>query len=89
MILVGFLSPLFALMLVGNMAFAALHHIRQGDPFLLKPTGEGTYSVGFEFASLYLVGFVALLGTGPGKFSLDYLIFKKMLTPSVSAAERT
>lgn len=77
LILLGLVSPLAALMLVGNMAFAVKHHIGRGDPFLLNSTGEGTYTVGFEFASLYLVAFFALLLAGPGRFSFDYFFFKK------------
>lgn len=74
---IGALTPLVSFFLVGNMAYAAFFHFSKGDPFLLKPTGQGTYSVGYEFASLYLVAFFALLLSGPGKFAIDYLWARK------------
>ncbi len=78
LIILGALTPLVSLMLTGNMAYAAFHHFSKGDGFLLKPS-NGMYEVGYEFASLYLVAFFAILMAGPGKLALDYLIFRKKI----------
>ena len=61
-LLVGFFGRISAVPLVITMAVAFfIHH--GGDPFPRK-----------EKALLYLVGFLALAATGPGRFSIDSLI---------------
>jgi putative oxidoreductase len=85
LIVAGALTPLVALMLTGNMAVAALTHIRHGDPFLLGSTriaDQGYYTVGWEFATLYLVGFFVLMMAGAGVYSVDRLLFGKRLAAS-------
>lgn len=72
----GALTPLMGAILTGNMAVAVMMHMKWGDPFLLKPTGEG-YTAGWEFAALYLFAFACVTLTGPGRLSVDYLLFGK------------
>ena len=77
----GALTPMVSAALTGNMVVAVMMHMSKGDPFLLTPTGDG-YTAGWEFAALYLVGFICILLMGPGKLSLDYLIFRKNVSKS-------
>ena len=63
-ILLGFLTRLACIPLIISMA-AALFYTHKGDFF---DTGEK--------AALFLLGYIALLFTGPGKFSVDKLIGK-------------
>lgn len=64
-IILGLLHRPVALMLVFTMAVAVFMHVASGDPF-------GVYSNALKG----LVVFMALVITGPGKFSLDYNFFK-------------
>ena len=71
-ILAGFLTPLAALMLCGNMLVATVSTINGGAPFLMK---SGV--TGWEFPAIYLAIFFAILTLGPGRFSLDAVVFRK------------
>lgn len=76
----GALTPVWSAMLAGTMGFAILHHIRQGDGFLLgvaRVEDAAYYTMGWEFAALYFFGFVAILLTGPGRYALDTLLFRR------------
>jgi putative oxidoreductase len=69
----GFLSRIAAFGIICNMSVAVhLHMFKLGDPFV-NATGGGSY----ELALIYLVIGVLFLFAGPGKFSLDQLIFWK------------
>ena len=59
----GFLTRLLAASLALGMAGALYTSVRLGEDWLR--------------AALYLIIFVALILTGPGKFSLDYLLKRK------------
>ena len=66
---VGLLTRPMALVLTINMLVAAFGvHLK--DP-IFKPDAPGGYK---EPALMFLLPFVALLLTGPGRFSLDWLI---------------
>lgn len=67
-LIAGLLTPLASLGLVATMAVAVLFHISNGDAFV----------GGYELAVTYLVLSGFLLVSGPGRFSLDYLISKKL-----------
>lgn len=60
-IIIGLLHRPVALMLVFTMIVALFMHISAGDPF-------GVYSNALKA----LIVFIALLITGPGKYSIDY-----------------
>ena len=64
-IILGLLHRLMAIMLVFTMIIALLMHVAGGDPF-------GVYSNALKG----LIVFVALLITGPGKYSVDYKYIK-------------
>ena len=69
--IVGFLTPLFSLMIACTMAVAAfMVHIPQGQPFV-DPKGGPS----FELAAAYFAVAICLLLVGPGQFSLDCCIF--------------
>lgn len=69
----GFLTRVASLGIISTMLVAIyLHAIVLHDPFV-NMTGGHSY----ELASLYLCIALILLVIGPGKFSLDYLVFGK------------
>jgi putative oxidoreductase len=70
-LVIGFLTPLFSLMIACTMAVAAFTvHIPKGDPFVNLKGGPS-----FELAAAYFAVAVCLLLVGPGQFSLDYCLF--------------
>lgn len=66
-IILGLLHRLTALFLVFTMIIALLMHVMLGDPFTI-----------YSNALKALVVFIALVITGPGKYSLDYLYFRRI-----------
>lgn len=68
--IIGALVPLASLGVFCTMAVAVhMHMIIKGDPFVGK---DGSYELGL----IYLVFAAAMLLIGPGKFSLDQVVFK-------------
>lgn len=69
--MLGLLTPLASFGLLCTMSVAThLHAIVLKDPFV--PSGPGS---SYELAALYLCLSACLLLAGPGRFSLDRLIF--------------
>lgn len=72
-LILGLLTPLVCLGLIGNMFYALfLVHIAHHDPFVM-PAGESGTS--FELALLYLAMAFMFLLVGPGTHSLDFHMF--------------
>jgi putative oxidoreductase len=70
---IGFLTPIASFAIFCTMAVAThMHLIVNGDPFV-SFTGGGSY----DHALLFLVISLVLLVLGPGRFSIDRLVFGK------------
>lgn len=70
--ILGLLTPLASFGLACTMAVAAyMHAFIFHDPFVAKGPGSGAY----ELASVYFCISLLFLIAGPGRFSLDRLIF--------------
>lgn len=73
-LILGALTPLFALLIAGTMGFAlAQVHIPAKHAFVPSAPGEPS----FELAAIYLAVALMLLLTGPGAMSLDAFLFRK------------
>lgn len=69
-LVVGLLTPFAALGVIATM-LGAYFVVHKGDPWI-NPGGSS-----FELASVYFLIAATLLFTGPGKLSLDALLFSK------------
>jgi putative oxidoreductase len=70
-LILGFLTPLAALGIAATMGVAITKvHLPAGHPFV---DSQGGHS--YELAAVYLAGALAILLSGPGRFSLDACLF--------------
>jgi putative oxidoreductase len=70
-LIVGLLTRLASLGIASVMVVAlATVHLPHGDPFVGKPGGSS-----YELAAVYLACAILFLILGPGRFSLDALLF--------------
>ena len=73
-LILGALTPLFALLLAGTMGFALFKvHLPAGHAFVATGPNEPN----FELAAVYLAVMICLLLTGPGTLSIDAFLFRK------------
>ena len=71
LLIFGALTPLACLAIAATMAVAAFELIARGEPFV-NPDGHS-----WEGAAFYLVAASAVTLLGPGRFSVDALVFDR------------
>ena len=70
-LLLGFLTPLASLGIASTMAVAFwFHAFLRGDPFVSMTGGPS-----FELATVYFSIALLLIAAGPGRFSIDRMLF--------------
>ena len=75
--ILGALTPIASLGLLITMSVAfSFHAFLRGDPFVSMSGGPSS-----ELAAVYFCVALLLLATGPGRFSLDFLIFGERTRP--------
>jgi putative oxidoreductase len=69
--MIGLAMPLASLGIGATMAVAVTYHVAfRGDPFVAMGGGPS-----YELAAVYLCLALLMLAAGPGRFSLDRLLF--------------
>jgi putative oxidoreductase len=74
--ILGALTPLFSLLLVGTMSYALfMVHIPAGDRYFVMNRPGAPFEPSFELAASYFGVAILFLLAGPGKLSVDYCLF--------------
>lgn len=77
-LVLGVLTPIASLGIIGDMCVALFTvHFAQDDPFVAP---SGYTGASYELALMYLAIAYMFLMVGPGRYSLDYLLFKPNVT---------
>lgn len=76
LLIAGLFTPLGSALITGTMAVATLKLIGRGESFV-NPGGHS-----WEASSFYLVTSIAMLLLGPGRYSVDALLFGRKLIRS-------
>jgi putative oxidoreductase len=72
-LIIGLLTPVAAFGIFCTMAFAVFAvHVKSGHPFVATTGGPS-----YELAAAYLGAALLVIFAGPGKFSLDSVLFGK------------
>lgn len=69
LLITGFLTPLGSGLIAGTMVVATAKLIERGEPFV-NPAGHS-----WEASSFYLIATIVILLIGPGRYSVDALLF--------------
>ena len=88
-LVLGLLTPLAGIGILGAMAFALILHIKGGKPFIAKdpylnPPGEYEGSKGkgeapsMEKSFVYIISMLVIIIFGPGLYSLDALLYPNL-----------
>ena len=73
-LIAGLLTRLASLGIAANMVVAlGMVHLPKGDPFVGKPGGPS-----YELAAVYLACAILFVLMGPGRISLDALVFRSL-----------
>ena len=84
-LILGLLTPLAAFGIAATMSVAiGMVHLPHGDPFVPSMGSKGG---SWELAAVYLVVMMLFMMSGPGRFSLDALLFGRSLRTSPSQGE--
>jgi putative oxidoreductase len=73
----GLLTPLAALGIAGTMGTAVYFHYTWGQGWMSDNKAGQPYTPNFELALAYFAGAVCILFCGPGRASLDAMMWKR------------